>query len=118
MEGKFMKNFNINVLSLIAVLSLVSCSGGGSGSASSAQPEASNNEENGSTISLTQVEVASVGKFADQFYVEKRMTKDELLFSIHKNLPSQKKATYQLLDQKLDIDCEDSCVIKKKEENE
>ena len=115
-----MKKLKINVLSLIAVLSMVSCSGGGGGRTSTTQPQTSNNEpnENGNTASLTQVEVARVNKFADQFNLEKRMTKEELLFSIHKNLPSQKKATYQLLDQKLDIDCEDSCVIKMKEENE
>ncbi|MDH4467972.1 MAG: hypothetical protein QE271_07930 [Bacteriovoracaceae bacterium] len=113
-----MKKLKINVLSLIAVLSMVSCSGGGGGSTSTTQPETSNNEPSGNTTSLTQTEVASIRKFADQFNLEKRMTKEDLLFSIHKNLPSQKKATYQLLDQKLDIDCEDSCVIKKKQENE
>lgn len=117
MEDNFMKNLKVKILLLIAVFSIVSCNGGGGGE-NSTTPVTNNNEPSTSeNAPLTQVELTNLNKFMNQFESQKNMTKEELLFLIHKNLPSQKKATYQLLDQKIDIDCEDSCIIKKKEES-
>jgi hypothetical protein len=95
----------------------MSCSGGGGGNSNNTtiSPVDTNPIKVDESTPLSTTEIMEVNNFVDKFEKSKTITKEELFFLIQHLTAKQKKSLYVMLDQKLNIDCDEICTIQKKE---